>query len=116
MPRRRKESKPQGPRPNDHWVISDEYVANGRHIVKDTELSIKGVAGRFRFVKHVYNPAIDAEWIDVVGGPKGYSAYRSYHPDRIKTVHYKNKTGTNLAAARKKWQKEKNAESEESVE
>ena len=113
MPRRRKATKPVEPRPNDDWVVTEEMKVNGRIVVKDTELSIKGVSGRFRFIKHVYNPRVDAEWIDVIGGPKGYSGYHSYHPDRIKTVHWKNKTGTNLAAERAN---RKNAQKQEGVE
>lgn len=113
MPRRRKDTKPVEPRPNDDWVITEELKVNGRIVTKDTELSIQGVPGRFRFIRHVYNPRVDAEWIDVVGGQKGYSSYRSYHIDRIKTVHWKNKTGTNLAAKRKEFKK---AQKEEGVE
>lgn len=101
MPRRRKNDKPQAPRPNDHWVVSDEYEANGRKIHRDTELSIEGQLGRYRFVRHVFNPANNAEWIDVIGGPKGYNVYRSFNPTKIKRVHWKNKTGENLAAERK---------------
>lgn len=101
MPRRRKSDKPQEPRPNDDWVQSEEYEANGRKIQRDTELSIQGESGRYRFRRHVRNPKNGAEWIDVVGGPKGYTSYRSFRPDRIKRVHWKNKTGENLAAERK---------------
>lgn len=107
MPRRRKQSKPAEPRPNDHWVVTEEYEANGRHIQQGTELSIQGESGRYRFVKHVYNPEIDAEWIDVIGGPKGYSIFRSFDPSRIKRVHWKNKTDYNLAEQRKEARKNK---------
>lgn len=113
MPRRRKATKPVEPRPNDDWVVTEELKVNGRIVTKDTELSIKGESGRYRFVKHVYNPRVDSEWIDVIGGAKGYSSYRSFHPDRIKTVHWKNKTGTNLAAERKEFKK---AQKNEAVE
>lgn len=71
MPRRRKSNKPQEPRPNDDWVQSEEYEANGRKIQRDTELSIEGESGRYRFRRHVRNPKNGAEWIDVVGGPQG---------------------------------------------
>ena len=110
MPRRRKTNTPQAPRPNDHWEVSEEYEANGRKIHRDTELSIEGEQGRYRFRRHVRNPKNNAEWIDVVGGPKGYSIYRSFNPNKIKRVHWKNKTGENLAAERK------NARSEDTVE
>lgn len=115
MGRRKKtNNKPVEVRPNDHWVVSDEYTANGRIIKKNTELSIEGVVGRYRFIRHVLNPKNGAEWIDVVGGPKGYSCSRSYRPERIKRVHYKNKTGENLAAQRK--QRIKDAKEEKEVE
>lgn len=110
MPRRRKSQTPPEPRPNDHWVISEEYEANGRKIHRDTELSIEGHMGRYRFVKHVFNPANNAEWIDIIGGPKGYKIYRSVRPDRIKRVHWKNKTGENLAAERKNAAKQEDVE------
>ncbi len=87
------------PRPNAHWIISEEIQINGRNVVKGTELKISGERGRFRFVKHVNNNGI--EWVDVHGGRKGAENMRSFRPDRIKTVHYKNQTGQNLLAARK---------------
>jgi hypothetical protein len=77
--------------PSEHWVISEEWTANGRNLAKGTELSIRDERGRFQFVRHVYNPKLDVEWIDVVGGPNGTKQYRSFHPERIKRVHWKNK-------------------------
>jgi hypothetical protein len=77
--------------PSSHWVISEEWTANGRNLAKGTELSIRDERGRFQFVRHVYNPRLDVEWIDVVGGPNGTKQYRSFHPERIKRVHWKNK-------------------------
>jgi len=109
MPRRRKSKTPPEPRPNDNWVVSEDYEANGRKIQRDTELSITGESGRFRFMRHVLNPDSATEWIDVIGGPKGYKQVRSFRPDRIKRVHWKKKTGENLAAERK------NAASKEAV-
>ena len=79
-------------RPNDHWVISEEITVNGRKVVRGTELSITGERGRYRFLKHVYNPKTDSSWIDVVGGSNtAASQHRSFRQDRIKTVHWKNK-------------------------
>ena len=77
--------------PSAHWVISEEWMANGRHLVKGTEVSIRGERGRFQFVKHVYNPNTGSEWVDVVGGPNNVRQFRSFAVDRIRTVHYKNK-------------------------
>lgn len=94
--------KPQEPavaRPNDEWVQEYEMTVNGRSVTADTELKISGERGRFLFMKYVKNG--DIEWVDVWGGSKGYESIRSFRPDRIKTVHYKNKTGKNLIKQRK---------------
>lgn len=99
MAKKTKEPEVEVVRPNSHWIISEEIQINGRNVVKGTELKISGERGRFRFVKHVLNGEI--EWIDVHGGRKGAENMRSFRPDRVKTVHYKNKTGENLLAARK---------------
>lgn len=63
---------------------------NGRHIEVGTELSFKGVRGRFRFHEHVCTP-MGKEWVTVVGGPEGIKQFRSFAVDRIKTVHSKEK-------------------------
>jgi hypothetical protein len=77
--------------PSEDWVISESITVNGRHVDAGTELTIKDERGRFKFVRHVYNPRLDVEWVDVVGGAKGARQYRSFRQDRIKRVHYKNK-------------------------
>jgi len=87
MPKRKKTYEATYP---EGWVINDEYSANGRNIVKDTELSINNEKGRFRFIKHVVNG--DKEWIDVMG-PN--NVFRSFRPSQIKRVHWKNKTREN---------------------
>lgn len=75
------------------WVVSDHIQVNGRHVSAGTELSIHDERGRFRFIKHVKTPT--AEWIDVVGGTTGHKSYRSFRPDRVKRVHWKNKMREN---------------------
>lgn len=80
------------PKLNSHWVVSEEFVINGRHLVRGTEVTIKGERGRFRFLKHVYNPRTDTEWIDVVGGMAGHEMGRSFRPERVKVVHVKKRT------------------------
>lgn len=92
---KKKEQVAAAPRPNDNWVYTNEIQVNGRTVTKGTELKIDGERGRFRFI-HVINTG-SAEWVDVYGGPKGCDAIRSFRLDRIKTVHYKNKTDYNLA-------------------
>lgn len=80
-------------------ITTTEMTVNNRHVAKGTEISIQGERGRFRFVKHVQNN--QAEWIDVWGGPKGREQMRSFRPNRIKRVHYKNQTAKSLLEKRK---------------
>ena len=94
MGRKKKDTKTTEvkPKPNDHWVVTEEITVNGRKVVRGTELSIEGERGRYKFLKHVYNPKTDSSWIDVVGGDKNAaSQHRSFRQERIKTVHWKNK-------------------------
>jgi len=88
MPRK---PKVQTPNISAHWERSDTYEANGRKIVKGTELTIEGERGRFKFMQYVYNPRSDVAWIDCIGGKRGVKEFRAFRPERIKTVHYKNK-------------------------
>lgn len=80
-------------------ITTLEMTVNNRHVSKGTELSIQGERGRYRFVKHVTNG--QAVWIDVWGGPKGREQMRSFRPERVKRVHYKNTTGKSLLEERK---------------
>jgi hypothetical protein len=108
---RRKASVPTGPRPNDGWTCLYEIQVNGRNVTKGTELKIRGVRGRFRFMKHVKTET--TEWIDVWGGPKGAENWRSFPLDMVKTVHVKNTTVGNLAKEYKqKMKAKKKAESD----
>jgi hypothetical protein len=86
------------------WVITTEIQINGRKVSPNTELKIAGERGRFRFIKHVNTG--EAEWIDVWGGTKGSETWRSFRVDRVKTVHYKNRTNENLAKEYKEKQKQ----------
>lgn len=91
----------------DSWTVSYELQVNGRKVVPETELSIIGEAGRFRFIRYVKTDT--SEWIDVVGGRKGWTMWRSFDSSRIKTVHWKNKTVKNIIKERKE-EKSKNDE------
>jgi len=77
--------------PSEHWKRSDTFMIHSRYLVRGTELSIQGERGRFKFVQHVYNPELDVEWIDVIGGKRGVKEFRSFRPERVKRVHYKKK-------------------------
>jgi hypothetical protein len=105
---RRRSAVSEGPKPNDEWVYRTEIQINGRNVNAGTELKIKGVRGRFRFVKMV--TTAKAEWIDVWGGPKGSECMRSFYLDKVKTVHYKNQTVKNLAVEYKQKLKDKKQE------
>lgn len=83
----------------ESWIVTNEIQVNGRTVSVGTELSIKGESGRFRFMKHVKTQT--AEWIDVVGGKKGYSTCRSFRVSQVKTVHWKNRTDKNIVKERK---------------
>lgn len=105
MAKKKKDQVPAEPKPNDHWVISTEIQINGRNVVPGVELKISNERGRFRFMRQVVNR--DITWIEVWGGPSGYECVRSFYPDRIVRVHYKNKTVDNLAKEYKQKQKQK---------
>lgn len=110
----KKKPLPSGPKPNDHWIISTEIQINGRNVTPGVELKISNERGRFRFMRQVVNR--DVTWIDVWGGPSGYECVRSFYPDQIVRVHYKNKTVDNLAKEYKQKQKEKKATDSEDQE
>jgi len=88
---RKKKTDIKADNPAAHWIIKDKVVINGRHVEKGTEISITGERGRFKFLRHIYNPAIDVEWIDCYGGKKGTWEWRSFHLVKVKRVHYKKK-------------------------
>ena len=101
-----KRNKVDTPKIDDAWVIKTEIQINGRHVSPGTELKISNQRGRFQFIKHVVTDK-GVEWIDVWGGTKGGESWRSFRPDRVKTVHYKNKTTQNLASEYKQKMKDK---------
>ena len=111
MSKRKKPSVPAGPNPSAGWEVVTEMQINGRNVSKGTELKIANERGRFRFVKYVKTEK-GIEWVDVYGGPKGAECMRSFRLERIKTVHYKNKTDFHLAAEHKEKMKAKRADAE----
>lgn len=106
---KRKPVGPVAPKPCDTWAVQTEIQINGRHVVRGTELKISNERGRFRFIKYVKTEK-GAEWVDVYGGKKGAECMRSFRMDRIKTVHYKNKTDFHLATEHKEKMKAKRAD------
>ena len=95
----RKKSEPVHPAAHQplelDWEVTEAITANGRDVVPGTELTISGHGTtRFVFVRHVRRPS-GVEWIDVLETWKGIpQAYRSFRPERIKTVHRLTKTRT----------------------
>ncbi len=93
----RKKVKPTYP---DNWEVSEEFVWNRRKIVPGTELSITGIRGRCRFIKHivVYDQSagsqrkVKFDTIDVFDRNK---RFRVVSPKRIRTVHRIEKTREN---------------------
>jgi len=75
------------------WRTASEGKINGRRVERGTELSIQGESGRFRFVRFVKTDK-GARWIDVIGGRKGCDQWRSFRPERVKTVHVKKQVMT----------------------
>lgn len=107
--KRRKNSVPEGPRPNDGWEIQTEMMINGRHVKPGTELKVTGWTGRYQFVKYVKTEK-GVEWVDLIGRD---DIFRSCSLDKIRRVHYKNKTDANIVKElkeRKKAEKEKSNE------
>ena len=109
MSKRKKTYESKDPGPIAHWDVMTEIQIHGRNVGPGTELKISRERGRFRFVKFVRTGA-GVEWVDVWGGPKGAEQMRSFRIDRVKTVHYKNKTDGNLAKEHKEKQRQKKIE------
>jgi hypothetical protein len=75
---------------NSHWVISESLNIEGRlPLVVGREFRVKGERGRFRFLRAVYNPRNDKQWIDATHINKEKAQARSFSLDRVKVVHRK---------------------------
>lgn len=79
-------------------LVSIDYqyqaVANGRHLVPGTEVSIRGERGRFRFINAQETKA-GLTVLNFVGGPSGHEVFRSFYPERVRRVHRLNRTRAN---------------------
>ncbi|ALF00512.1 hypothetical protein SEA_BOOSTSEASON_78 [Mycobacterium phage BoostSeason] len=73
-----------------------EVVVHGRTLEPGTEVSIRGERGRFRYMRATTTSA-GRLVLDFIGGPAGHEAWRSFYPERIRTVHRINKTRRNAA-------------------
>ena len=82
--------KQQGQKLDDlgwKFVRSTEWKHNGRAVDRGTEVTIVG-KGRMKFLEHVVNIESGVEWVDCVDKNK---SIRSFRPEQVKRVHYKNK-------------------------
>ena len=78
------------------WTVETYIVVNGRIVRPGTEVSVTGEPGRFRFVKKVTTDS-GKTWVDLIGpiprNPlRARSAWRSFRPERIRTVHRTTRT------------------------
>lgn len=81
MTKRRKKIVPAIPH---GWTVTDEIQINGRYLRPGTEFKVAGQRGRFRFTRHVTTPT--STWVDARTSD---GRFKSFDPDRIKTVHVK---------------------------
>uniref|UniRef100_A0AAU8GP10 DUF7246 domain-containing protein n=1 Tax=Mycobacterium phage Pharb TaxID=3136626 RepID=A0AAU8GP10_9VIRU len=78
-------------------VEQPEVVVHGRVLLPGTEVSIRGERGRFRF-KSAARTSGGRIVCDFIGGPAGHEQWRSFYPERIRTVHRLARTRANAAA------------------
>ena len=71
-----------------------EATVNGRTLLPSTEVSIRGERGRFRFM-NAQTTSTGKEVLNFVGGASGHEVFRSFYPERVRTVHRINKTRSN---------------------
>lgn len=76
----------------EDWIISTEVKVNGRWLTPGTEFTVRGQRGRMRFVRHVSYITGSVEWVDCFDKNK---QFRSFRPDKIRTIHAKKKTREN---------------------
>ena len=92
------------PSPPD-WIETSTATVHGRTLDPGTEVSIKGERGRFRFMRRIERPERGLVWLDFWGGPKGCEQWRSFAPERVRTVHKTKTTEKALLKARKEARK-----------
>ncbi len=67
------------------------FRIHGRELEPDTEVSITGERGRFRFMRAT-TTSTGQIVLDFIGGVAGHETWRSFYPARVKTVHRINRT------------------------
>lgn len=74
-------------------ISQTEITINGRAVTPNTEVSIKGEAGRFTF-RYSLRP----DEVTVWGGQPQYEKWRTFKLDRVRTVHRKPRLRKNAEA------------------
>ena len=69
---------------------------HGRDLHPGTEVSISGERGRFRFIRAT-TTSTERVVLDFIGGQPGHECWRSFYPERIKSVYRLNRTRRNVA-------------------
>ncbi|QFP94860.1 hypothetical protein SEA_MARSHAWN_74 [Mycobacterium phage Marshawn] len=77
-------------------VDRPEVVVNGVTLEPGQEVSIRGERGRYRFVKSARTSS-GRVTCDFIGPDDQTKCWRSFYPERIKTVHRVSRTRANAA-------------------
>lgn len=77
---------------------SQPIRVHGRELQPGTEVSITGERGRYRFLG-AKTTSSDRVVLDFIGGRAGHECWRSFYPERVKTVHRINQTRRNVGGA-----------------
>ena len=76
--------------PKEGVTVSDSATINKRQVTRGTELTIRDIKGRFKFLYYTKTELPDgsvSEHIDVIGGYRGVVLHRTFRPEQVKTVH-----------------------------
>lgn len=73
----------------------DAATVHGRQLSPGTEVSIVRERGRFRFINATVTAAGETV-LNFVGGSSGHEAFRSFYPERVRTVHRLNRLRRNF--------------------
>lgn len=69
-----------------------EIQVNGRWLRPNSEVSIQGKRGKFRYIGYSKSSAGKVV-LNFIGGTSDHELMRSFYPEQIKKIHNKNKRG-----------------------
>lgn len=69
-----------------------QIQVNGRWLNIDSEVSIQGKRGKFRYIGYSHSSAGKIV-LNFIGGTSDHELMRSFYPEQIKTIHNKKKRG-----------------------